>query len=238
MGDNDGDRLRKLVEDLASDPGYASGQRKFPWRVSLDDAAAIAEALHEQVDQGVEARSAQIAAQGMVLACKRGCNGCCEEPIMVFRPEAARVARWLEQPEHADARAAFLAAYPDWKRRAGGTPAKLSAALFSGEPGAYEAAHAEGHKQGVLCAFNQNGDCTIYPVRPTACRIGHALDTSEHCNGSSPRPAARASFVPLSKFVSRARALLAATHNAARGPKGRIEALCNAVYDLLDKRAR
>src|SRR6185503_8027981 len=127
MGDNDGERLRKLVEDLASDPGYASGQRKFPWRVSLDDAAAIAEALHEQVDQGVEARSAQIAAQGMVLACKRGCNGCCEEP---------RVARWLEQPEHADARAAFLAAYPDWKRRAGGTPAKLSAALFSGEPGA------------------------------------------------------------------------------------------------------
>src|ERR1041384_4842833 len=101
------------MSELASDPGYATGERKFPRRVSLDDAAVIAQALQDEVDKGVEARAAAIAAQGQVVACKRGCNACCEEPIMIFRAEAARVARWLDQPENAETRAAFRAAYPE-----------------------------------------------------------------------------------------------------------------------------
>lgn len=235
MDDNEAERLRALVDELASDPGYSSGARKFPRRVSLDDAAVIAGGVQDEVDAGVAAREAQIASQGLVLACKRGCTGCCEEPIMIFRPEAARVARWLEQPEHAAARDAFRAAYKDWKNRVGDTPAKLSA-LFVSHPERYVEAHVEGWKQGVLCAFNQGGDCTIYPVRPIVCRGGHALDTSEHCTGASTRPAARATFVPLDQFIARTRKLLAATHNAARGPRGRVEALCDVVYEMLISR--
>ncbi|HEY0989034.1 MAG TPA: hypothetical protein VGD80_18330 [Kofleriaceae bacterium] len=34
------------------------------------------------------------------------------------------------------------------------------------------------------------------------------------------------------------RAAPTSVDSAARGPKGRVEALCNAVYDLLDKRER
>jgi Fe-S-cluster containining protein len=228
-------RLGKLVNDLSSDPEYASGRRKFPQRVSLDDAGAIAGALQAEVDKGVEARAAVIASQGLVLACKRGCNGCCEEPIMIFRPEAARVARWLAEPENAAVREAFLAAYPAWKERVGDTPARLSA-LFTRDPGAYIDAHIEGWTKGVLCAFNRDGDCTIYPVRPITCRGGHALDTSEYCNGASTRPAARAKFVPLDQFIARTRQLLSAAHNAARGPKGRVEALCNIVHDMVTGR--
>jgi Fe-S-cluster containining protein len=235
VDDKDVERLRTLVDELASDPGYASGARKFPRRVSLDDAATIAGGLQDEVDAGVAAREAQIAAQGLVLACKRGCTGCCEEPIMIFRPEAARVARWLEQPENAAARDAFRAAYKDWKKRAGDTPARLSA-LFVGDPERYIKAHVEGWRQGVLCAFNQGGDCTIYPVRPIVCRGGHALNTSEYCTGAADRPAARATFVPLDQFIARTRKLLAATHNAARGPRGRVEALPDVVYEMLISR--
>ena len=36
---------------------------------------------------------------------------------MIFRPEAARVARWLDRPENAAFRAAFRAAYPAWRDR-------------------------------------------------------------------------------------------------------------------------
>src|SRR6185436_16972876 len=138
-------RLGELVAELASDPGYATGQRKFPRRVSLEDAAAIAGGLQEQVDAAVDARAASIASEGMVLACKRGCNGCCEEPIMITRAEAARVAHWLQLPEHAAVRDAFLAAYPEWKRRIGDTPAKLAAR--SGDPGRYLDAHVEGWRK-------------------------------------------------------------------------------------------
>jgi hypothetical protein len=235
MDDREAARLGQLVDELASDPGYASGKRKFPRPVSLADADAIAGGLQDEVDRGVTAREAAIAAQGQVLACKRGCTGCCEEPIMVLRPEAARVARWLKQPEHAEARAAFVAAYPAWKERVGGTPAKLSA-LYAGDGRAYLAAHVEGFRQGVLCAFNHGGDCVIYPVRPIVCRGGHALDTSEHCTGATTKPAARASFVPLDQFIARTRGLLGAAHHAIGGPRGRVEALPNIVHHLLQPR--
>jgi Fe-S-cluster containining protein len=235
MEDNEATRLKQLVNELASDPAYAAGERRFPRRVSLGDAAMIAAGLQDEVDKGVEARAAAIAAQDLVLACKRGCTGCCEEPIMIFRPEAARVARWLDLPENAEARAAFRAAYPEWRERAGDTPAKLSA-RYVNDPGSYVEAHIEGWTKRVMCAFNRGGECTIYPVRPITCRGGHALNTSEYCSGAATRPAARAAFVPLDQFIARTRKLLAATHNAARGPKGRVEALCNAVYELLPPR--
>jgi hypothetical protein len=230
--EQDGARLDPLIGELASDPAYATGERKFPRRVSLAEAAAIAGRLHDEVDRGVEARAAVIAGQGRELACKRGCNGCCEEPIMVYRPEAARVARWLELPDNAAARAAFRAAYPAWRDRMGDTPARLSA-KFAGDPGKYVEAHIEAWSKGILCAFNHDGACSIYPVRPISCRTAHALDTSEHCSGAATHAAVRASFVPLEQFVARSRKLLGAAHHAARGPKGRVEALCTVVYELL-----
>jgi Fe-S-cluster containining protein len=230
--DDGGARIDQLVGELASDPAYATGERKFPRRVSLDEAAQIAGRLQDEVDRGVEQREAMITAQGWQLACKRGCNNCCEEPIMIFRPEAARVARWLDLPENAEVRAAFRAAYPAWRDRQGDTPARL-AATFANNPAAYVQAHKQAWAKRILCAFNVDGACTIYPVRPIVCRLGHALDTSEHCHGGATQPAHRATFVPLDQFVARTRKLLAAAHNAARGPKARVEALCNAVYELL-----
>jgi Fe-S-cluster containining protein len=151
---------------------------------------------------------------------------------MVFRPEAARVWRWLAQPEHADARAAFLATYPEWNARIGETAAKLSE-LYAAEAENYIAHHVDAWREGVLCPFNRNGDCTVYPVRPIVCRTGHALDTNEHCSGASETPATRATFVPLDEFVVRTRRLLVATHNATRGSRGRPQALPHAVYAML-----
>jgi Fe-S-cluster containining protein len=230
--DDDGARLDQLVGELASNPGYATGEARFPRRVSLDEAAGIAGKLQDEVDRGVEQRAAMIAARGWQLACKRGCNNCCEEPIMIFRPEAARVARWLDRPENAEVRAAFRAAYPAWRDRQGDTPARLSA-TFANHPARYVEAHKQAWARRILCAFNVDGACSIYPVRPIVCRLGHALDTSEHCHGGATQPAHRATFVPLDQFVARTRKLLAAAHNAARGPRARVEALCTAVHELL-----
>lgn len=224
--------VERLIEQLAADlVGYATSKR-FPRKVKLGEAAEVAEFVHAQVDQGVDARTAAIAKSGTALACTRGCTGCCEEPIMIFRPEAARVARWLELPENAEVRAAFVAAYPAWKERIGDTVARLSE-QYAADPKNYVAHHVDAWRKGVLCAFNQNGDCTVYPVRPTVCRTGHALETNEHCSGASETPAARATFVPLDDFVTRTRRLLLATHNATHGTRGRPEALPHLVHAML-----
>ena len=226
--------VEKLIGELAADlEGYAAN-RKFSRQVALDEAAEVAAFLQEQVDKGVEAREQAIARSDTKLACKRGCNGCCEEPIMVFRPEAARVALWLEQPENAEIKEAFLAAYPGWKERIGDIDDKLSQ-LFVADPQNYIAHHVDAWRKGVLCAFNRNGDCTVYAVRPTVCRTGHALETNEHCTGASETPATRATFVPLDSFVARSRKLIVATHNATPGDRGRPEALPHAVYAMLQR---
>ncbi|HEY5948466.1 MAG TPA: hypothetical protein VIV40_23375 [Kofleriaceae bacterium] len=224
--------IDNLIGELAADlEGYAT-HRKFPRKVQPEEAAEVAGFLQQQVDSGVEERAAAIARSNAKLACTRGCNGCCEEPIMVFRPESARVGHWLAQPENAEARAAFLAAYPDWKARIGDLADKLSA-LFETDAANYVAHHVDVWRKGVLCPFNRDGDCTVYAVRPISCRTAHALDTNEHCSGTSETPATRATFVPLDNFVARARRLLMATHNATPGSRGRPQALPHAVYAML-----
>ena len=225
-------RVGKLIEELGADlEGYAS-QKKFPRRLRLDEVAGVATFVQDQVDKGVDARAEAIAQTDNAIACKRGCNGCCEEPIMIFRPEAARVWQWLERPENKEVRRAFLAAYPAWKAKIGDTVEKL-AELFATDAEHYVSHHVDAWRKGVLCAFNHGGDCTIYPVRPVICRTGHALNTSEHCNGASEGSAERATFVPLDDFVKRTRSLLVAAHNATKGSRGRPRALPQAVYELL-----
>lgn len=224
--------VEALIEEIAADlEGYAT-HRSFPRKVPLDEASRVAAFIHQQLDMGVDARAQAIARSTVKLACERGCTGCCEEPIMVFRPEAARVSQWLGQPENEAARAAFIAAYSDWNARIGDAARTLSE-LFVAEPRNYIAHHVEAWRKGVLCAFNRDGDCTVYPVRPTVCRTGHALETNEHCSGASETPATRATFVPLDDFVARTRRLLLATHNATHGARGRPEALPHAVYAML-----
>lgn len=223
--------INELGEDL---DGYAT-HRRFPRELPLEEAVEIAEFLHEQVDHAVEARAQAIARSSLKVACTRGCNGCCEEPIMVFRPESARVARWLAQPEQTAVREAFVAAYGAWNERIGDALATLSQ-LHVTDPKNYVTHHVEAWRAGVLCPFNRDGDCTVYPVRPTVCRTAHALETSEHCSGTAETPATRATFVPLDDFVARSRRLLVATHNATPGDRWRPEALPHAVHALLASR--
>jgi len=93
--------------------------------------------------------------------------------------------------------------------------------------------HVNAWRKSVLCAFNRTGECTVYPVRPTVCRTGHALETSNNCGGTAEGNAQRATFVPLDNFVERTRILMLATHYAMRGTRGRPEALPHAVHALL-----
>lgn len=227
--------VETLINELAADlEGYETN-RAFPREVSLDEAAEVAGFLHDQVDQGTEVRAHAIATAGAALACGRGCNACCAEPIMVLRPEAARVAHWLALPENAEERARFLAAYPAWSAAIGETVEQLAMLYFS-DPDHYIVHHGAAWRKNVMCAFNRDGDCSIYPVRPVVCRNSHALDTAEHCRPDSGKMATRATFVPLDQFLAKARRLLRATHNATAGDRWIARALPLAVYEMLESR--
>jgi uncharacterized protein len=234
---DEGERLGRLVAALSADAGYAIGARRFPRPVADDDAVAIAAALADEVDEGTAARAGAAAERGLTIACAPGCNACCEVTVMVYRPEALAIAHWLRRPENEAARAAFLAAYPGWRAAVGDAPERLSDAFVAGDAAGYDALLLSTWRKRALCAFNHDGRCAIYPVRPIGCRNAHALDTHALCPPDAPRPPAALAFVPLDRFMHTATRLLRATHNASGGARHRQEAVCASVKRLLDERA-
>ncbi|HKA88859.1 MAG TPA: hypothetical protein VKE22_14420 [Haliangiales bacterium] len=227
------------MEDLLSDDGYLTGRRRYPRTVSDEEAIAMARHFQAEVDRGTQAREAVAEKQGIKIACHRGCSGCCSEMVLVREPEAMSVAEWLERPENAETRRLFLEAYPVWRAAVGDTPERLSELLYGEDRAAYEQAHVAQWRTGILCAFNREGACTIYPVRPVACRNAHAVDTPDRCYPSRTdgKPATRLEFQPVEDFVKLSRRVLQAAHHAVRGPKSKQEALVHAVWRLLQKNA-
>src|SRR5688572_27824094 len=107
------------MNELTSDPEYASGRRSFPRTLELKDATLIAEKLQEAIEDGTTVRARKAAEAGHRIACGAGCNYCCEQPIMVWLAEAMLVVQHLERPENVRVKEAFLAAYPAWRDAVG-----------------------------------------------------------------------------------------------------------------------
>lgn len=228
-------RAQALFDELLADPGYASGERRFPRRLSRDEAADLAQGLAEQVDRGCQARSEVARKQSLPIVCSVGCSGCCEELVMVYQPEAVAVTRWLMRPENHAARDAFLRAYPAWKAAVGNAAAQMADCTAKGDNAAYMKLHIAQWQKRLLCAFNQGGACSIYPVRPIACRNAHAVETPAFCSGANDgsRPAQRLEFAPLDDYVTSAKKALRAAHSALGEPRNRPAALCEAVFNQL-----
>jgi hypothetical protein len=228
-------RLRQLFDELLADKGYVSGRRSFPRTVTEDDAVAITAELHAEMDEAAAHRAAAARRMGKPLACGPGCTGCCEELVMVWKPEAVRIARWLQRPENAAVKQAFLAAYPAWKQRVGDAPARLAELFRSGDDAGHLAAYIAQWRKRILCAFNQDGMCTIYAVRPLVCRNAHAVGTSARCYGDSEddQPPVRVVGDELDNWVDQSRGRIRALNHAIGASRHAPAALCDAVYELL-----
>jgi Fe-S-cluster containining protein len=228
-------RPQALFDELLADPGYLSGERRFPRRLSRDEAADLAQGLAEQVDRGCQARAEVGRKQSLPIVCAVGCNGCCEELVMVYQPEALAVSRWLMRPENTAAREAFLQAYPAWKTATGSTAGQMADCSAKGDRAAYMELHVAHWRKRIMCAFNRDGACSIYPARPLTCRNAHAVETSALCSGANDgtRPAQRLEFAPLDDYLSSANKALRAAHYALGEQRNRPAALCEAVYGQL-----
>ena len=123
---------RRLIELLRPAHRRASGERRFPRRISVEEGAELLAALAAQVDHGCASRAAVAARQSLPIVCSRGCSGCCEEMVLVYLPEAAAVVRYLMRPENRESRDAFLAAFPAWQKAASEDAARMSQCVASG----------------------------------------------------------------------------------------------------------
>jgi Fe-S-cluster containining protein len=234
----DADRLLLLFRELLSNVGYAEGRRRFPRTLTADDAVALTAVSHEEIEQGTAGRAERARLRKLEIACEPGCCWCCEQPVTVYLPEALRIARWLSRDENVAARGLFLGAYPGWRARAGDGFDALTAAIAAGDSTAEKDAHLAQWRRRVMCAFTDQGLCTLYEVRPAVCRHCHALETSDRCRADSDAglPSAM-TYSALDEALQRGRTLALAMHHALGGARRTPSALCQAVYDLLTQAA-
>ena len=91
------------------------------------------------------------------VECRKGCFHCCSQPVGVSGYEVRAIERFTGRkaiPQHR-----------------GGIP----------QPGLLESMRKR--FTGQACTFLKSGRCTIYPVRPIACRLHHSLMSSpEPCD--------------------------------------------------------
>jgi Fe-S-cluster containining protein len=213
----DPERLQRVALALAQavDAGERGNPVKLPV-IQRGDAAGLINFMHAELDDAIARRDAQMGAR---IACHKGCNACCASPVLISEGEAVAVAEWLREPAHADVRARFEAAYSKWREQLGD--------LLDPTDGRDAEWMSRVQRRQAMCAFNHEGACSIYPVRPALCRKTHALDTSENC--ASEDVAAQCFQHPeTEELYESQRPLRFALHKALR-PNSRLDLLCAAV---------
>ena len=223
------DRLRAIAEALAEalDHPDEDGRVRLPV-IQPRDAAGLMAMAHAELDEAIDRREAAARGENLPIACARGCNACCVSPLVVTEGEAVAVAEWLRQPEHADVRARYVAAYPAWRAALGELVEQAGSARTEAEGRAWAVAAKQ---RRAMCAFNHDGACAIYPVRPALCRKAHALFTNARC-GADGGDVQYYEHVETEETYERQEVLRGAVHHALR-PGARAELLCAAVHRLL-----
>lgn len=147
-------------------------------------AIAFVSTLHQGLDR-VAAASGAPDAPGAAVACRAGCAFCCSVQVEVTAPEALQMAQQVRQ-------------WPDLEQ----------AALV------LRLQHQSSHHRGAAapaprlpCAFLADHRCSIYALRPSACRKAHSLSVAA-CE-------AGAATIPQSvNILVRSEALIAGTRRA------------------------
>ncbi|MEO8549591.1 MAG: YkgJ family cysteine cluster protein [Kofleriaceae bacterium] len=220
------------LEGVADTLGAAIREARAGRRVKLPviqpaDAAGLVVIMHEQLDAAIAQRTDEAAREGLTIACAPGCAACCAAPVVVSEAEAVAVAEWLaDRPELRDQ---LARSYPAWRARAGALATRLEAVR---DPTAHEALVRELREHHVMCAFNREGLCSIYEVRPARCRKVHALDTNEKCQPTSDGRVRYFEHAPTEATFDEQEPMRGALHQALR-PNANLVVLVAAVYRLV-----
>ena len=222
----DPERLQRIATQLADAVNAREEGRQVRLPViQRADAAAFVDFMHEQLDDAISRRDAEI---GSRYACGKGCGNCCTSPVLVTEGEAVAIAEWLREPEHADVRARFEAAYTKWREKVGDLLPQMPDQRDQKETNAWCLRVLQ---RQAMCAFNQDGACTVYPVRPALCRKTHALDSNQYC-GTDAGKVRYYQHPETENVYETQRPFLFALHMALK-PQGRLELLPAAVNRLL-----
>jgi Fe-S-cluster containining protein len=116
------------------------------------------------------------ALQGRKITCTKGCDSCCHEQVLAQGLEGVAAVAWInKQPK--SLRKQILKRLDKWYKEI--TRANINLNLNKQETVYAEATKYWAAK--IACPFLDNGICSIYPVRPFACRTMLVTSDPEEC---------------------------------------------------------
>ncbi len=162
--------------------GYTIASKEISDFKSLTPLFKAIQTQYTAISQLTQSFAMRTHQQNKPIACKKGCNWCCYQPVYMTTQEALLIYEYVLQAFNEENRKSIL--YKAEK--------KLKKTKDLTEEKKQHIIHA--------CSFLENGACSIYPVRPMACRIYLSSDESS-CKNKYDNPGDKIIFPALFDFI-------------------------------------
>lgn len=159
----------------------ATGAKEAEAHAATEAAAQAAVDFITQLHQGLDAVASQAIAIGPQPACQAGCAHCCHLRVEATEPEVLRIAQHLRTLPAAEQAAANRRLQ---QHVAASKPPATALAQMDPSSSHPQPEHSAEPTQtrlatGQPCSFLVDDRCSIYSVRPAACRKAHSLSAAQ-----------------------------------------------------------
>ncbi|MBL8048453.1 MAG: YkgJ family cysteine cluster protein [Chthonomonas sp.] len=128
----------------------ADALRRLETATEPSDRRGATIAFYRRLDRDLSASEGPLRVEGELrqIACRAGCNYCCAQEVTTIPIEAELVVHYVHNQFSPEEQQAL----------------KARVAAYNAQPA------------GAMCPLNQNGQCSVYAVRPTPCRAFHSYN--------------------------------------------------------------
>ena len=165
--------------------GYTIASKEITDFNSLTPLFKAMQTQYTAISQLTQSFAMRTHQQNKPIACEKGCAWCCHQPVYMTTQEALLIFEYI------------LQAFDREQQKTLRTNAEKKYKKTKGLP--------EEKKQNIIhaCPFLANGACSIYPVRPMACRIYLSSD-KQSCKNKYDNPGDKTVFPALFDFILKA----------------------------------
>jgi hypothetical protein len=133
--------------------GYRLAKSNLDDKLSKNSLLTHLNTQYSVIDSLLEAFQHRVVSSGARIDCRRGCSWCCHQQVLVMPAEMLLIADYIEKNFDKETKEAVLHRAVDKNEKV----KELSAEKVL--------------QSKIPCPLLSDGSCSVYPVRPMACRI-------------------------------------------------------------------
>jgi Fe-S-cluster containining protein len=176
--------LIQRIEDYLDDkttliPSLGKGRFEF----QAYKAALVVDVVHQKIDEIINPVREQLQDTEKPVTCGKECSACCYQPISGWLPETLLIGEYLKTNQ--EVREKFMNKYPIWRSKINKEDFNqgMNTSLVKGSNNVQAAVDSFSYEK-LACPFLDNKNCSIYEVRPIACRQLLSVDDPVKCEGT------------------------------------------------------